>query len=203
MLKIDHQSAVGYVRALSAGSTLDSDIEALIDLGIPKKQIFTDHADNKPLQNAQGFCSCLEALRTETALVVCRLSQLGRTLSELTHTVDAVRRRGARLVSLDEKIDTDTPSGKLMFEMIGTFAAAERDMISERRRSGLKAAKHAGRTIGRKPILVPGNETWQSVVNLMRQGHSPAQIASMIDGISKSTLYNHLNELRAAAAYLE
>lgn len=190
----------GYARISTEDQRLDPQIDALMKYGVEKERILTDQASGKSTAGRPGFIDAMKAMRPGTALVVWKLDRLGRNLSELIQTADLLRERGAQLISLTENIDTETASGKLMFHMIGMFAQFERDMISERTRAGLAARKARGKTLGRKALLVPGSETWSEVIGLMREGLSFVQIAERIDGVSKSTLYNNADNLRAEAA---
>jgi DNA invertase Pin-like site-specific DNA recombinase len=114
-----------------------------------------------------------------------------------------IRKRDAQLFSITERIETDTASGKLMFHMIGMFAQFERDMISERTKAGLAARRARGQTLGRRTVIEAGSDNWNEVVRLMRSGLSFVQIADEMEGVGKSTLYNHTDDLRAEVAVLD
>lgn len=193
----------GYAHVSTDDQRLDPQIEALLTYGVERDRILTDQASGKSTAGRPGFRNAMNAMRPGAVLVVWKLDRLGRNLSELIQTADLLRERGAQLVSLTEKIDTESASGKLMYNMIGMFAQFERDMISERTRAGLAARKARGKTLGRKALLVPGSDTWIEVVGLIREGLSFVQIADRIDGVSKSTLYNNADNLRAEAAALD
>ena len=81
-------------------------------------------------------------------IVVWRLDRLGRSLKQLIETVTMLAERGIELRSLKENIDTTTPTGKLLFHIIGAMAEFERDVISERTQAGLEAARARGRRGG-------------------------------------------------------
>jgi DNA invertase Pin-like site-specific DNA recombinase len=142
-------------------------------------------------------------MRPDTGLVVWKLDRLGRNLSELVQTADLIRKRKAQLFSITEQIETDTASGKVMFNMIEMFAQIERDMISERKKAGLAARRARGQTLGRRTVIEAGSAKWNEVLRLMRSGLSFVQIADKMEGIGKSTLYNHADDLRAEAAVLD
>lgn len=193
----------GYARATSHEQPLDPQIDALVQYGVQRDKILTDPASGKSNVDSPGFCEVMKAMYPGAAIVVWKLDRLGHNLSELIQTADLLRERGAQLISLTEQIDTETDYGKIIFQMVGMFAQLERDMTSERTRAGLAARKVQGKTLGRKSLLVPGSDTWNEVVDLMRQGLSFVQIAEQLATVSKSTLYNHAADLRADMAMLD
>ena len=89
-------------------------------------------------------------------LVVWRLDRLGRSLRDLIETVREVEEQGAGFQSLQEVIDTTTPTGKLTFHLFGALAEFERNLIRERTQSGLHAARARGRLGGRRKALNKG-----------------------------------------------
>lgn len=95
------------------------------------------------------FEECLRHLREGDTLVVWRLDRLGRRLKELLQIVEDLEGRGIELISLTEAIDTSTATGRLVFQIFGAFAEFERNLIVERTRAGLKAARERGRIGGR------------------------------------------------------
>lgn len=193
----------GYARVSTEDQRLDAQIDALLKYGVHQDRILTDQASGKSLAGRPGFKLVMKAMRPGVALVVWKLDRLGRNLSELIQTADLLRQRDARLISLTENIDTETASGKLMFHMIGMFAQFERDMISERTKAGLAARKARGQKLGWSNPFGPTHEKWADVVRLVREGLPFTKIAALTDGVSKSTLYNNADDLRAAAALLD
>ena len=89
------------------------------------------------------------AIRVFTDIV---LDRLGRSLRELLETVDGLKARGIHLVSLEERLNTSSAAGKLVFHVFGSIAHFERRLISERTRDGIAAARKRGRTPGRPPL---------------------------------------------------
>lgn len=193
----------GYARVSTEDQRLDMQIDALVKYGVERDRILTDQASGGSIAGRPGFKNAIKAMRPGAGLVVWKLDRLGRNLSELIQTADLIRKREAQLFSITEKIETDTASGKLMFHMIGMFAQLERDMIAERTRAGLAARKARGQSLGRKAVIQPGSDKWNEVVQLMRAGHSFVQIADQLEGVSKSTLYNNAEDLRAEVAVLD
>ena len=193
----------GYARISTEDQRVDMQIDALTKFGVERDRIFTDQASGGSIVGRTGFKNAMKAMRPDTGLVVWKLDRLGRNLSELIQTADLIRKRDAQLFSITERIETDTASGKLMFHMIGMFAQFERDMISERTKAGLAARRARGQTLGRRTVIEAGSDKWNEVVRLMRSGLSFVQIADEMEGVGKSTLYNHADDLRAEVAVLD
>lgn len=103
-------------------------------------------SDRRPaLENA------LSMLRDGDTFVVWRLDRLARSLTDLLRRVQYIEDCGAKLKSLTESIDTATPGGRLLFHVLGALAQFERDLIQERTRSGMKAARERGIRLGALP----------------------------------------------------
>ena len=139
-----------------------------------------------------GLRLALEVARAGDLLVVWRLDRLGRSLGDLIALRKTLERRGVGLKSLKEQIDTTSSGGRLVFHMFAALAEFERDLIRERTRAGLTAARARGRLGGRPKRLTP--ERRRLAVQLYRaREHSIAEICRLM-GISKPTLYIYLAE---------
>jgi len=103
--------------------------------------------------------------------------------------LDGLRDRGIKFRSLTEAIDTTTPTGRAMWQMIGVLAELERSLIMERTRAGLHAAKARGVKLGRKPKLTPQQLTHAR--KLLEQGEEDRSVATTL-GVARSTLYRTL-----------
>ena len=137
---------IGYIRV-----SRDKQTTALQEDAIEQAEcgrVFTDTMsgvrDDRP-----AFLAMLDMARPGDVIVVWRLDRLGRSLRHLIETVTQMNERGVELHSLKEQIDTTTPTGKLMFHIIGAMAEFERDIIRERTTAGLEAARVRGRKGGR------------------------------------------------------
>jgi DNA invertase Pin-like site-specific DNA recombinase len=94
-------------------------------------------------------------LQASDTLIVWKLDRLGRSLRDLISMLDDLKQRRIKFRSLTEAIDTNTPTGRAMWQMIGVLAELERSLISERTHAGVKAAKARGVKFGRKRKLTP------------------------------------------------
>lgn len=95
----------------------------------------------------------LDSLRSDDVVVVQRLDRLGRSLKDLIEILEGFKKSGVRFVSISDAIDTTTPTGELIFHVIGAIAQFESRLISDRTKTGLAAARARGRKGGRKPSM--------------------------------------------------
>ncbi len=124
-------------------------------------------------------------------LVVYKLDRVARSLKHLLHVIDELQAKGVEFRSLTESIDTSTPAGRMMMQMLGAFAEFELAMIRERTRAGLRAAMARGSKPGRPRALEPQHE--HEAVTRFRAG-----------GITKSALAReygtHISSIKRALA---
>jgi hypothetical protein len=103
-----------------------------------------------PATKRPALQRCLKALEHGDILIVWKLDRLGRSLRDLIALLDDLKQRGVKFQSLTESIDTATPTGRGMWQMIGVLAELERSLITESTRAGVKAAQRRGVKFGRK-----------------------------------------------------
>ncbi|MDP9366676.1 MAG: recombinase family protein [Chloroflexota bacterium] len=179
---------IGYARISTGEQTLDLQLDALDKAGCGK--VFTEtasgaKADRPILEDVLAY------LRPGDTLIVWRLDRLGRSLPHLIETVATLRDRGIGFRSLTEQIDTTTPGGKLIFHVFGALAEFERDLIRERTRAGLAAARARGRTGGRPKKLAEPRKLALAQA-LYDGGQTDVATICQTLGISRATLYRHL-----------
>src|ERR1035438_4519595 len=135
---------------------------------------------------------CLKNLRAGDTLIVWKLDRLGRSLRDLITILDGLKERGVIFRSLTEAIDTHTPTGRAMWQMIGVMAEFERSLISERTRAGVMDAKRRGVKFGRKPTLTPDQiEHAKELRTRKKDPKTPQQIAHILK-CSPATVYRAL-----------
>lgn len=134
----------------------------------------------------------MEMLRSGDTLVVWRLDRLGRDLPHLLKLMENLHERAIVFRSLTESIDTSTPMGKLYFQMTGALAEFERNLIVERTRAGLKAARARGRKGGRPSKVTPAARK-QMWTLYQSQEVSIADICKR-DGITPPTFYTQVRD---------
>lgn len=123
-----------------------------------------------------------------------RLARLGWSLGELLTTVQMLRERHIALLSLEEKIDTSSAAGELIFHVFGAIAHFERQLISERTRGGIAAARAKGRLPGRQPL---DGDKVSAALKLIAAKVSSAEATQQL-GIGRSTVYRELKRLGVA-----
>ncbi len=160
-------------------------------------RIFTDTLSGA-LADRSGLGEALAYLRPGDALAVWRLDRLGRSLPALIAMLAGLEERGVGFRSLTEQLDTTTSGGKLIFHVFGALAEFERDLIRERTRAGLAAARARGRRGGRPKKL--GTPTRVALAQTLYDDrrHSVAEICRTL-GISRATLYRAIAVGRADA----
>lgn len=175
---------VGYVRV----STIDQNParqEALLNkMGV--ERIFLDSSSGKNLDRTH-FKEMMAFVREGDELVIESFSRISRDLKDLLHIVETLKKKGVKLISAKENIDTSTPQGKLMLNIFGALSQFEREAILERQREGIALAKAAGKYMGRKPIEV--GDTFFHVTKLWQKGQIPLKEAIKATGLSKSTFF--------------
>lgn len=186
---------VGYVRvSKSDGSQLvDLQKDALLKLGVKEEYIYEDLASGR-FDNRPGLLSCLKSLREGDTLIVWKLDRLGRNLRHLVSIVDDLQKKSVGfkvLTGQGANIDTTTSNGRLVFGIFAALAEFERELISERTKAGLKAARARGRKGGRpKKMDIPTLKLAQSAMS------DPKTVAADISkrlGITTATLYTYIN----------
>jgi len=148
-------TVIGYARVSTVDQNPEAQDAALRDAGCVR--VFTDHASGSKADRPQ-LTAALNYLNAGDTLVVWRLDRLGRSLP---HRVDVVRELSDRhneFRSLTEAIDTSTPSGRLLFHVAAAFAEFERDLIQERTRAGMAAARY---TTLRGTTRARGRQGWR------------------------------------------
>ncbi len=146
------QKTWGYARVSTDDQDLRMQIDALNKYGVDG--IFEEKKSGK--NNDRDVLNWMlnkVCLRPGDTVVVHKLDRLGRSLTGLIDIVQTIEKRGGQLVSITDHIDTKTATGKFFFHVIAAMAQWERDMISERTRAGMAAAKANGATFGRKRLI--------------------------------------------------
>ena len=136
----------------------------------------------------------IDQLREDDIVVVWKLDRLSRSLKDLLALIEKIDDAGAGFRSLTEAIDTTTPAGRMMMQMVGAFAEFERAMIRERTRAGLDAARQEGRIGGRRKKLRPDQRT-DIAENVLSGRKTGAQMARLY-GVSQATVSRIVSELR-------
>lgn len=127
----------------------------------------------------------LDFIREGDVLIVTKLDRLARSVPNLCEIVKAIEAKGATLRILNLGVDTGTPTGKLMLNMLGSIAQFEREIMLERQREGVAKAKAAGLYKGRKPTARAKSA---DVIRLQGEGLGASEIARQL-GIGRRSVY--------------
>lgn len=147
--------------------------------------IFEDKMSGKSADRP-GLKKLLRTLSEGDTLMVWKLDRLGRSMRNLVTLIEELRERGINFRSLTDSIDTSTPMGRFFFHVMGALAEMERELIIERTRAGLAAARSEGRIGGRRPKY--SENEWAQMGRLIKSGMERKKVAIIYD-VGISTLY--------------
>jgi DNA invertase Pin-like site-specific DNA recombinase len=186
---------IGYMRVSKSDGSQVTDLQrdALLVAGVHAHHLYEDATTGKR-DDRPGLGACLKAVREGDTLVVWKLDRLGRDLRHLVNTVHDLTARGVGfrvLTGQGASIDTTTANGKLVFGIFAALAEFERELIVERTRAGLAAARARGRHGGR-----PHKMTAAKLRLAMAAMGQPETIVGALCaelGITRQTLYRHVD----------
>ena len=178
---------IGYARISTGKQDLALQLDALERAGC--ERTFQDTASGA-LKSRPQLEACLDQLRAGDTLVVWRLDRLGRSLRHLIETVSELEQRNVGLRSLTEGVDTTTAVGRMTFHIFGALAEFERSLVQERTLAGLEAARARGRRGGRPSSITPDK---LAAAAAMREQKRPMHAIATALGVSRATLYRHLD----------
>lgn len=193
--QMTNSTLIGYMRiSKSDGSqTTALQFDALVAAGVDPTRIYEDAAsgakDDRP-----DLAACLKALRSGDTLVVWKLDRLGRSLRHLIEITDDLNKREIGLKVLTghgASIDTTTAAGKMVFGIFAALAEFERELISERTKAGLAAARSRGRKGGRKPKMTPTKLRLAQAA--LKEPATQVNALCRELGITRQTLYRHVS----------
>ena len=192
---------VAYLRVSTEGQDINSQRLAIHDYA-HKQQLHIDEffelqVSSRKAVQAQGIDELLASMMSGSLLIVSELSRLGRSLSQIIQIVDSLIKRQIRLVAIKENLHLDGRQdiqSKVMVTLFGLFAEIERDLISERTREGLAAARAKGRLLGRpkgsySTSKLDGKEV--EIQLLLGKRIPTASIAKIMD-VSRTTLHHFI-----------
>lgn len=182
---MNHQK-IGYARVSTTDQNLERQLDMLCQAGaeVIFQEKMTGTKRDRPELN-----KLLSHMAPGDTVIVESLSRLGRSTKDLIDLVELMREKGVQLVSLKEQIDTSTPTGNLLFTLMSALAQFERDVIAERTREGLRAARARGRKGGRPQC---DQRKVQQALKLYKTGQHTVSEIEELTGIKRSTLYRYL-----------
>lgn len=185
---------IGYMRVSTGEQSLDLQRDALARVGCERvyDDVCSGRAPDRP-----GLSKALDVAREGDALVVWKLDRIGRSLPHVVGLVGDLHKRGIGLKVLTgqgAQVDTTRPEGRMIFGIMATLAEFERELIRERTRAGMAAAKRRGARVGRPRKLTPYQ--LDQAAGMIDAGQSRADVAALL-GVDVATLRRALNPPRS------
>ena len=179
-------AVIGYARTstLHQDAGLDAQLRQLQTIGCDK--VFSEQASS--VAERARLTAALEYVREGDTFVVTKLDRLARSVAHLVEIVGALERKGVALKILDLGMDTSTPTGRLMLTVIGAIAQFEREIMLERQREGIAAARAEGKYKGRAPTA---RRKADEIRKLAADGVGKAEIARRL-GVGERSVYRML-----------
>ena len=181
---------IGYARISTKDQNLELQIDALKKAGC--ELIFTEIASGTKVDRVE-LGKLLSQVRVGDVVVVYKLDRLGRSLKHLLEVIAQLGKMDVAIQSICDAIDTTTAQGRLFFNIAGSFAEFERDLIRERTHAGLAAARARGRKGGRRQGM--SKEAQQKAIlaeTYYKEGKMGVNQIALEIGVSKMTLYKYL-----------
>lgn len=172
----------GYGRVSSAGQSLEVQVEQLE--AVPCDRIFTEKKSGTSTDNRDALKEMMRYVREGDIVVVTRLDRLARSLTDLSKLIDELGAKGVGFRCLQQgAVDTTKPEGRLMLQLLGSFAEFETAIRKERQKEGIEKARAAGRYRGRPKSIDEGE-----VIRLLGEGHGPTAVAKLL-GVGRASIY--------------
>ncbi len=142
--------------------------------------------------NREQLQQMLEYVRSGDVIYIKDFSRMARSTKDLLEIIEALNQKHVKLISLNERLDTSTPTGKLLVSMIGSINEFERANLLERQKEGIAIAKEKGKYKGRKKVEKPSN--WDEVYKLWKDRLITATEAMNRTQLKRNTFYNFIKQ---------
>jgi DNA invertase Pin-like site-specific DNA recombinase len=182
---------VGYARVSSTGQNLDSQIEALKNIGCEK--IFMEKKSGTSYENRIEFQNALDFVRENDTFVVTRLDRCSRSVPDLYKILEKLKNKKVSFKAINQNIDTSSSTGKLMLGMLSIIAEFENDLRRERQAEGIKRAKELGKYDKQKCLV--DNQVLEIIELQKNSEFTNKQIAQQYN-IARSTLLKYVAEYK-------
>ena len=183
VLQYHYAMLIGYARVSTDDQDTAAQVAALSAAGC--ERIFREKASGGRWERPQ-FLRLLHQLRSGDVVVVWKLDRLSRSLRDVLTIMEQLGEVGAGFRSLTEAVDTTTPAGRMMMQMVGAFAEFERAMLRERTQAGVDAARQQGRVGGRRPKLSPQQQS--EIRKMVSEGEKTAAAAARLFKVHPATV---------------
>jgi DNA invertase Pin-like site-specific DNA recombinase len=188
-----HALKIGYARTSTTEQIAGLDAQKRDLEAAGCQEIFFEQVSS--VQKRGELERLLKFIRKDDCLVVTKLDRLARSIPDLVKIIQAVETKEASLKILDLNLDTSTPTGKLLLNLVGSIAQFEREIMLQRQKEGISVAKAAGKYRGRAPTA---RSKAHDVLQMRQAGVSPLEIAQKLQ-ISRASVYRILAEDQKAA----
>ncbi|WP_363350171.1 recombinase family protein [Methylocystis echinoides] len=182
---------VGYARTSTTEQAAGLEAQRRDLLACGCDEVFEELVSS--VQRRDELEKVLKFVRKGDALVVTKLDRLARSVPDLVKIMGRLEDKGASLRILAMNLDTDTPTGRLLINLVGSIAQFEREIMLERQREGIAKAKQEGKYKGRATTARAKSST---VMSLYKSGKRPSDIANEV-GIGRASVYRILNDMRS------
>jgi DNA invertase Pin-like site-specific DNA recombinase len=179
---------IGYARTSTLDQTAGLDAQQRDLQAAGCGRVYVEQVSSVDVGERQELTRALDNLRPGDAFVVTKLDRLARSMAHLMDLLKAIEAKGATLRILSMNLDTGTPTGRLMLNVLGSVAQFEREIMLERQREGIAKAKAAGKYKGRAPTA---RAKADEVRELDAKGLSMGDIAKRL-GIGKGSVHRIL-----------
>jgi DNA invertase Pin-like site-specific DNA recombinase len=184
----------GYARVSSSEQDTTLQLDALERSGVTR--IYQEHRPGAGVHRPE-LERLLEQLREGDLVLVYKIDRLARSLSDLLHLLARIEARGAAFRSLTEPIDTSTPAGRMLMQLLGAFAEFERGMIRERSIAGQRAAMDRGKHCGRPAVLTIAEG--MRAAELVGEGKATLSGLARLHGVHLSSVKRAIKRARELA----
>ena len=182
---------IGYARCSTDRQDPAAQRQALLALGVAEDRIYTDHGLAGTTRARPGLDQALAAVREGDTLVVPKLDRLARSVPDARAIADLLRERGVKLALGRALYDPGDPMGKMLFNILATFAEFEADLIRMRTREGMAIARARGKLRGKQPKL--SDRQQRELCRMHATGEYSISDLAELFSVSRPTVYRTLN----------
>ncbi|MFT8616381.1 MAG: recombinase family protein [Lentilactobacillus hilgardii] len=181
---------IGDARVSKDDQNLNRQIDQLMAYGAEKiiQEKFTGTRQRRP-----GITQLLQTIRAHDVVVVESISRLGRNTLDILNLIQLLHQKQIKFVSLKEQMDTETPTGRAMLQMMSVIAELERNLLADRVKEGIAASRRRGVTVGRPRIA---QEKLDIAIRMYQSGDYSVKEILATNQISSGTFYREVNRLK-------
>ncbi|APR08747.1 recombinase family protein [Lentilactobacillus parabuchneri] len=181
---------IGYARVSKDDQNLNRQVDQLQAYGAEKiiQEKFTGTKRQRP-----GLDQLLQLIRANDVVVVESISRLGRQTLDILNLIQLLHQKQVKFVSLKENMDTATPTGRAMLQMMSVIAELERNLLADRVKEGITASRRRGVTVGRPRVP---QEKLKIAIRMYRSNEYSVKEILATNQISAGTFYREVNRLK-------